>query len=99
MPTQPNVSRDLSVHCRTIHSFLQGSNKRLVLGSCDRLRGYLDHLAVNDVMKGTVEGHPAISALGSVVIALDTYQPWFMEVTLPAAREDESEDWYGMGDL
>jgi hypothetical protein len=97
-PHQEEPNR-FEIYCRTIRSFLQGSNKRLVLGSCDRLRGYLDHLAVNDVMKRTADDHPAISALGSALIALDTYQPWLMEITLPAARDDEYEDWYDTGDL
>jgi hypothetical protein len=38
-------------------------------------------------------------SLVSQLIALDTYEPWLMEVTLPAAREDEYEDWYDMSDL
>jgi len=93
---EPN---QFEIYCRTIYSLLQGDSKRLVLGSCDRLRGYLDHLAMNDVVKGTIEGHPAISALGSALIALDTYQPWLMEVTMPVATEDEYEDWYDMSNL
>jgi hypothetical protein len=87
---EPN---QFEIYCRTIYSFLQGNNKRLVLGSCDRLRGYLDHLAVNDVMKGTIDGHPAIGALGSALIALDTYESWLTEMAMPATIEDECEDW------
>jgi hypothetical protein len=92
-PCQEEPNR-FEIYCRTIYSLLQDNNKRLVLGSCDRLRGYLDHLAVDDVMKATIDGHPAISALGSALIALDTYEPWLTEVAMPAIREDECEDWY-----
>ncbi len=93
-PYQEEPNR-FEVYCRIIYSFLQGNNKRLVLKSCDRLRGYLDHLAVNDVMKGTIERHPAISALGSALIALDTYQPWMSDLS-PQNTDDmmgEDEWW------
>jgi hypothetical protein len=90
-PYQEEPNR-FEIYCRTIHSFLQGSNKRLVLGSCDRLRGYLDHLAVNDVMKGTSDGHPAISALGSALIALDTYEPWLCDLSPQMVDDEVDED-------
>jgi hypothetical protein len=44
-------------------------------------------------VNGRVEEHPAISALGSALTALDTYEPWLMEVTMPVTGEDEYENW------
>jgi len=83
------------IYCRTIHSFLQGNAKRLILGSCDKLRAYLDQLITSDIVNGAIEEHPAISALGFALAALDTYEPWLMELVTPITEEGEFEGWYG----
>jgi len=83
------------IYCRTIHSLLQHTAKRLILGSCDKLRAYLDQLITSDIVNGAIEEHPAISALGFALAALDTYEPWLMELVTPITEEGEFEGWYG----
>jgi len=80
-------------YCRTIHSFLQNDNKRLALGPCGRLRGYLDHLTTENVVNGTIGEHPAIAATGYAISALDMYEPWLMDLSIPLVEGNEDEDW------
>ncbi len=49
---------------------------------------------MNDVMKGTPEEHPPIGALGYALTALNMYEPWLMEITVPDAAQDELDGWY-----
>lgn len=93
--THPPQYRDtdcFAAYCRTVYSLLRLERKRLILGDCVRLRSHLSELGSLAAVTGKGEDYPGISALGYVISALITYEPWLMDIVAPGLDMREEID-------
>ena len=86
------------IYVRRIQSCLSpddSGNKTLYLGTCDRLRNYLQILPSEAAIKGTDEDYPAIAALGYVIHSLSACKPWTTFVNNETLISTQKDDFAG----
>ena len=91
-PPQYREPDAFGAYCRTVYSLLRPERKQLILGVCTRLRAQLNEMGNLAAVTGNVEEYPAIAALGYVLSAMITYEPWMMEIEEPYSRMREEAD-------